>query len=169
MHFAAKYGDISMINALTEFCAEISCSDHAGNTPFHIAAQYGKAEAINVLLEAGADISAQTGDGWTSMHIAAQNGHPEVVLAFKIAGVDPSIQTGQTQKTPLHRAVLLGHTDVVNILIKVGAVVSLRDSEGETALTLTNYQHDLDPQIIKALEKADTEQSTKKKFLVIYP
>jgi hypothetical protein len=72
------------------------------------------------------------------IHDAAVNGDLEKVKALLKASPDLVASRDETGRTPLHRAVLLGHKHVVELLLANNADVSARDNHGRTALDIAS-------------------------------
>jgi len=109
------------------------------------AAGHGQSETVILLLEAGADpYAGLVGEDWKtvrqgtllgrsgridslpdfgkiSMIRAACKGHTDVVRAMLAHGVDPNRRDHRTGATALWFAALLGHEEIVGLLLKAGA------------------------------------------------
>jgi acetoin utilization deacetylase AcuC-like enzyme len=109
-------------------------------------------EIVELLLEKGADVAAMDNLGNTCVHWAAMAGHAEVIRLVASGGGgkggDPSegkgdgdgekegskrgdinLQTSSTGDTPLLLAARSGHSNVVRLLLEIGADVSVRNHE----------------------------------------
>jgi len=114
IHEAACKGDAARIRALIEKGADVNAivDYRLMTTPLHIACHLGKTAAAKALIEAGADIDPRS-------HLGDPRG-----------------------STPLHRAALGGHLEILILLIGKGAdinapatgSIALGDAGGKTAL-----------------------------------
>jgi euchromatic histone-lysine N-methyltransferase len=71
----------------------------------------------------------------TVLHYAAQRGLVPVVHMLLVAGAQPDA-LDKDQNTPLMAAIVSSHNDVVRYLIKTGASIDLKGTDGMTALHL---------------------------------
>jgi len=93
--------------------------DHGGRTALIAAAR--SAEALKILIEAGAKVNTQSrGLAHTVLLVAAQNGYTESVRVLIDAGADVNIPTSDGI-TPLNRAIVGKHKEVIELLLKAGA------------------------------------------------
>ena len=86
-------------------------------------------EIIKILLKNGADVKTPDSKGITPLHLAAAKGDTELVKCFIAAGADVNardnvIKHEETEivsggETPLHRAALGGHLEVLNTLVLI--------------------------------------------------
>lgn len=97
------------------------------------AAGKGANDVIETWVKYGGDIHEVDKNGGTALHAAAVAGHATTVkllLAAK-ASIDG---TDLMKHTPLFRACEMGHTDVVQTLIDLGARVDMLDQDGRSPL-----------------------------------
>ena len=69
-----------------------------------------------------------------SLHRAAERGELELVKKLIAAGVDKNVTAGHWRDTPLHRAAIYHHRDVVVFLINSEVEVNIMDVYGNTVL-----------------------------------
>ena len=69
-----------------------------------------------------------------SLHRAAERGELELVKKLIAAGVDKNVTVGRWRDTPLHRAAIYHHRDVVVFLINSEVEVNIMDVYGNTVL-----------------------------------
>jgi acetoin utilization deacetylase AcuC-like enzyme len=111
-------------------------------------------EIVELLLEKGADVAAMDNLGNTCVHWAAMAGHAEVIRLVASGGRgkggapregkgdgegdeekedlkrgDINLQTSSTGDTPLLLAARSGHSNVVRVLLEIGADVCVRNHE----------------------------------------
>jgi ankyrin repeat protein len=123
-------------------------------TPVFIATQHGQLELVTLLASFGADVNIPTNDGTTPLFSAAARGHDRVAAALVSLGA--AVDTRRTDAqwtrhligefdldpaeegrwTPLMIAARNGHLEVVKVLLKGGASVGAKLSDGRTALSL---------------------------------
>src|SRR5262245_16527404 len=73
------------------------------------------AEALEKLASEATDINAQFEGGRTALHEAAMRGRTNLVALLLAAGADPSLHDFD-HETPLQKAAVHGHLDVVTML-----------------------------------------------------
>ena len=69
-----------------------------------------------------------------SLHRAAERGELELVKKLILLGVDKNVTTGRWRDTPLHRAAIYHHKEVVVFLINSEVDVNIMDAYGNTVL-----------------------------------
>jgi ankyrin repeat protein len=101
-------------------------SDSGGSefvTPLYKAAECGQMDMVIFLIEKSADVNLggvhKFNKFETPLSIAAEEGHPDVVrfLLTKLAKYNENLP--DEIPTPFYKALLNGHTDVVDILLKI--------------------------------------------------
>ena len=96
-----------------------AADEHGGRTALIAAAR--SPEALKVLIEAGAKVNArQKVLSMTALFVAAQNGYTESVRVLIEAGADVTIPNSDGV-TPLNRAIVGNHKEVIELLKKAGA------------------------------------------------
>ena len=150
---AARRGDIHEVERLLEVGADVDARDEYDETALMLASAMGHSDIVTLLLAAGADVDVHPIDGMTALMLASMMGHSDIVTLLLAAGTDVDAQaTGDL--TALHYAIFgenqaflfqvlppelldavgQGHTDIVSLLLAVGASVDVQDANGITAL-----------------------------------
>jgi len=121
---AGRYGTAASVEANVDPAAAFA------------AAKSGDAAALKRALKAGADADARDDSGWTLAQWAANHGHNKLVPVLAAAGADLEATSANgnsdkgtgtsrlhasAQRTPLMRASLNGHVEVVTALLAAGA------------------------------------------------
>jgi ankyrin repeat protein len=123
-----------------------------GGTALHFLVLRDDLHSIELLVEHGANVNAATVEGETPLHWAAQGGDKHIVAFLLSHGASPNVVacefvwvrvgpplTGRLKHkqlcwTPLHIAAAHGERDAVELLIKYGADVNVRDADGMSPL-----------------------------------
>lgn len=149
LHFAAKNGDMPMLNFLLSKNCNLKLKTSCGDSPLHLAASVQVAQA---LIDAGANVQAKGNRGRTPLHSAANKAVAEVLLKHgaKIDQRDNGLRVNIFAQSgdyvpaegdmPLHTAASAGHADVVEFLIEKGADVNARAGD-RTALSIAAGRH----------------------------
>ncbi|XP_049839314.1 serine/threonine-protein phosphatase 6 regulatory ankyrin repeat subunit B-like isoform X2 [Schistocerca gregaria] len=112
--------------------ANPTAKDNKGNTPLHIASSVGNVEVMELLIKAGIgftlkDVTGQTSFDWTPS--AEGVDHPQhLTNQKKVEIINGKNNEGQT---PL---MLAAGKDVVSLLLREGASISVEDHNGRTPL-----------------------------------
>ena len=90
MHYAAIYGQVSLLQLLLSHNAEVNSRDRTEATPLLCASQEGHLASVVTLLQAGADPLLPDIQGSLPIHFAAAYNHDEVVkILIKEGGCSP--------------------------------------------------------------------------------
>uniref|UniRef100_A0A0G4I6K2 Uncharacterized protein n=1 Tax=Chromera velia CCMP2878 TaxID=1169474 RepID=A0A0G4I6K2_9ALVE len=99
------------------------------------ASRCGLWESVRLLLSAGANPNSQNSDGFSSLLYAAEALHMEMVECLLYHGADPNLVEESEGQSVLFTVVKKGGlVRLVDLLIKSGADLTLRDKQGRTAL-----------------------------------
>ena len=132
--YAAKSGNLEMVERSLSNGANVNQADEKGRTPLYLAARYGYPEIVSRLLAAGAQVDSQTYDnGKTPLYIASGYGNLAVVKQLLAAGAQVSEKKENGFRT-LHNAAYYGHLHVVKQLLAAGAQVNAKTNNYETPL-----------------------------------
>lgn len=108
----------------------------------HGAARHGDLVAVNAELTRGTNVNTPDKHGRRALALAAGSGHIQVVRTLLQAGAEVNgchiggseALSGEMGWTPLMAASRGGRTEIAALLLKTGADVNARNSQGETAL-----------------------------------
>lgn len=140
LHYCANNNDIESVRLLIEANANVNAqTSNNSDTPLMCAAAKGHSRIVSQLLAAGAlpysFVSKE--EKCSALHLAARGGHLECVQTL-IKNVFPASLDAQDANgcTPLHCAAALGHDRIVALLLEQGANSAIRDSDGNTPLSI---------------------------------
>jgi ankyrin repeat protein len=137
----AKTKTLALIGVL---CASVMLRAGDDSSPVADAAQAGDKAAVRALLKDAADVNAAQGDGMTALHWAATANDPELAQTLLYASANVKATTRIGAYTPLLLAAKDGYAAVMEPLIKGGADVNARTSNGTTPLMFAAASGHLD-------------------------
>lgn len=135
LHWACVGGRLQSVLALLDTGADWSVVDAKGYTPVVHAVHYGRVDVVHVLVVRGGRRVVRVVDyeGHGVLEWAAYYGHVGVVVyLLRVCGVDVNTEY-EHGMTALHRAAMLAHLAVVDVLLRAGADVLKRNEEGQNA------------------------------------
>ncbi len=95
----------------------------------------GSVAMVEAALASGVDPNSRRKGGWTALMYAVRRGDSQVCESLLRAGADPDIgDEGPERAFPIIVAAVMGHDDIVELLMKNKVDVSVRDYEGASAL-----------------------------------
>lgn len=123
LHFAARNGDIKMVNALIEYKALPMPVSKKGKTPLHYAAEQGNKDMIVILTKNRPNINVTPEGKETPLDIAVRKADSNIVSALLARGIDPNPVHDKIMP-PLYVAVKENMESIVAMLVMAGAGVN---------------------------------------------
>jgi len=141
LHFAAKNGDLPMVEVLINHGAYVDPRDNEDNTPLLHAARWGHAKTMTFLLDSGADIEARDNKGSTALLLASRHDSVEGVELLLERGANVRARDVKGRNA-LHRVIAgvdfiegVGPKKkeiLVKMLLNSGVDPKKRNKEGKT-------------------------------------
>ena len=133
LHFAAVYGDLSLVEMLLKFGFAIDAINNNGETPLHLATDVS---IVKLLVERGADTRIANKEGDTVLHVAAHySGYSDLIVEFLLDQNFADVHSPNARgKTPLHLTSESLQCEKAEMLLQKGAQVNAMDNEGCTPL-----------------------------------
>ena len=133
LHPAAELDHAHVIDLLLKGGATIDCLDSTARTPIMIAARGGSEAAFDMLHERGAELNHTNQYGWSTLHFAAYGGSVNIGRRLISLSFSPDTRD-DFGYTPLHRAASNGKVEFIRFLSGLGADLSSKTNEGDTAI-----------------------------------
>ncbi|XP_071085551.1 serine/threonine-protein phosphatase 6 regulatory ankyrin repeat subunit A-like [Haliotis cracherodii] len=137
LHLACMGGHMETVKfVLSLNLVDINSRGLRSRTPVMKAALKGHREVVELLVSDGADVSLVNVYGDNTLHLACRRGHIETakfVLSLNLVDIN---SRGWRSRTPVMRATVVGHREVVELLVSEGADVSLVDDDGNNIFHL---------------------------------
>ena len=168
LHTAVRSGSLEMVRYLVEHGADINFKIRLDGTPLHLAVHCGSLEVVKYLVEHGAKVTREECRGWRSLLWWACLKRNHVIVDYLLQhGAIEDMNNTKVGSSPLYEACWLGHTKVVQTLLKYNV-----DIRKERELRCPNdeiiniLKHELKKSIkhrekIKILETMDKENMVK--------
>jgi ankyrin repeat protein len=134
LYWAVEKNDVEIAQLLIRAGARPNARTRYGATPLTMASLNGNAGLIEMLLEAGADANTATAEGETVLMTAARTGIAPAVKVLLDHGANPNLRESYRGQSALMWAASEGHLQAVETLIRGGADIKSRSSQGWTAL-----------------------------------
>ncbi|MDI1228380.1 MAG: ankyrin repeat domain-containing protein [bacterium] len=145
LHYAAKFGNADMLDALLEHPRIIiDPRDDDRTTPMMEAARAGHATAIDKLFARGADIEAGDKTFRTPLMLAAFYGKADAIRALLKHGAAPNARSQDGGYTALHYAVVRSNHAATVALVQGGADGTIANDAGLTPLELAQRRNQTD-------------------------
>ncbi|CAH8614825.1 unnamed protein product [Heterobilharzia americana] len=142
LHLAAQEGHTDMVSLLLQHGADPNHQSKNGLAPLHLAAQENHVSVAQILISAGAEVSPLTRAGYSPLHTACHFGQINMVRYLLDLPNAPDIdQRTQMGFTPLHLAAQQCHSQVVRLLLEMGADSNVRNQQGLTPAHIARKQH----------------------------
>ncbi|XP_048258100.1 ankyrin repeat domain-containing protein 1-like isoform X1 [Haliotis rufescens] len=141
---ASRRGNLEEMKRLLTLNVDVNCRDSDSRTPVMWAAGFGHGEVVELLVRKGADVSLVDEDGSSILHFACYAGDMEMVKFVLSLNVLDIESRGALSRTPVMYAARWGHRDVLELLVSIGADVSLVDDDGDNILHLVGWGGDME-------------------------
>lgn len=135
LHYAAKQGNLELMQMLLDLGMLADVLDANDQTPLDVTATYGGSEAMQLLLDNGADPSRVDRSGSVPILLAAGYGRLDALELLIASGADINY-THERGWTPLLLALQYNHEDVANYLIDNNADMAAVNGQGIGAAAL---------------------------------
>jgi ankyrin repeat protein len=158
LYIASRNGRASVVRFLLTRNPDVNFRAFLGGTPLHWAYYASSRPVVAMLSRAGADPALRDAEfncTPRAFGISVVANWGIVPLVKRALQSDPSLANVHDGRgTPLHEAARSGALEVVRILLKAGAVPTVRDSNGQTPLDLAlAHEHDELAQALRAFAK----------------
>ncbi|KAJ3208464.1 hypothetical protein HDU67_006706, partial [Dinochytrium kinnereticum] len=141
LHYAARFGHLSLLRILLENGAKLDVLDAEGGTPLLYGVMSGSVDVVKLILDHSPTFNlpeASAFDLPSPISAAVDTHNLEVLKVLISAGASPNIDGGETgKKSALMRAVEANNIEMVKVLIQAKADVNqkspikLRDANGD--------------------------------------
>ncbi|XP_046554286.1 ankyrin repeat domain-containing protein 50-like [Haliotis rubra] len=140
LHCACRGGDAELVKyILSQKIIDMNSLGHDKNTPVMVAVECDHKEVVEVHLKYEAKLLLGDKNRDDALHRACYAGQFDVVkYLLSLTSVDINSR-GLQKRTPLMVAAEQGHKEVVELLVKHGADLFLRDEHGDNALHRACY------------------------------
>ena len=153
--FAAGSGHEDMVELLLkEVPIEVLRGSNEAPRAVAKAAEQGHQGVVERLLAAGLDVDLES-DGYTPLQQACWNCRRDMVEYLLATGADVNKATNFMQRTPLFLSSIIGHREVVELLLDAGAEVDKTDEKGQSPLYASSVRGRKD--VVKLLLDAGAE------------
>lgn len=161
---ASEGGQMKTIEFLLGKNAKLNLKNELGDTALMRATVVGNLEVVKLLVEKGASIHLKNKKGYTPLMKAAERNYLSIMqfLISKGGNVNEVRILGKDSSTALHLATQEGHRNAVELLIRSGANVNLKDSDGFVPIFHAIKSGNLE--IVKLLVEAKADLSTSSYF-----
>ncbi|XP_067667712.1 ankyrin repeat domain-containing protein 50-like [Haliotis asinina] len=127
LHFACRGGDVEVVKyILSENMVNIDSRGWKRMTPVMMAARTGHRDVVESLVRKGANVLLRGASKNTILHFACRGGDVEVVKYVLAQNMVDINSRGWKRMTPVMMAATKGYKDVVELLVRKGANVTLQ-------------------------------------------
>ncbi|XP_071098473.1 uncharacterized protein [Haliotis cracherodii] len=133
LHLACQGGNRSIVEHLLP-SFDINCRGQYDRTALMVAAMCAQKDVVDLLVSKGADLTLTDDHKNTTLHLACQGGNRSIVEHL-LPSFDINCR-GQYDRTALMVAAMCAQKDVVDLLVSIGADLTLTDDNNNTTLHL---------------------------------
>jgi ankyrin repeat protein len=134
LHFACKFGSLSIVQTVLNFRPKINLQTFRGETPAFVASRFNNSAVLKLVYRYGGDITWPSFDKTSPLMCACNHGSLKAVkLLVKLKA--PCDDPDKHGRTPLMLSSLRGFDEIVQVLVGAGADVNYKSSvNGNTPL-----------------------------------
>ncbi|GHV86180.1 hypothetical protein AGMMS50230_17880 [Spirochaetia bacterium] len=130
LHIAVRqHAAPSMLQTIIGRGSRVSAVDSEGRTALRLALDLNALEETKILADAGSDVFVPAADGKTPAFVSLSRGETAVRAVFSGPAINARDGTGNTV---LHYAAQTGRTDMISILLELGANKNIRNVAAES-------------------------------------
>ncbi|XP_046567998.1 serine/threonine-protein phosphatase 6 regulatory ankyrin repeat subunit A-like [Haliotis rubra] len=141
LHLGCQEGHVDVVKyVLSENVVDINSRGNNNKTPVMVAGRRGHKDVVELLVQNGAKLSLRDARGDNILHHVCSGGHVELlkyVLSQKTVDIN---SRGCDNMTPVMEAGQRGHKEVVGLLVKNGANLSLKADRSNNILHLACFR-----------------------------
>lgn len=152
---AAALGKLDDAKRLVAEGVAVDTVEPEGRTPLMVAAFDGHRHVVSFLLVEGAEVNHKDVNGRTALMYASSGPFVETVEVLLDAGAEVNTQGWLEGFTALMTAAAEGQLEVVQMLLERGADPTLKDVDGDTALSFA--QQAGHSAVVQSLEATSTD------------
>lgn len=134
LYLAASKGYHHIMVLLLDKGASVNDAALDGTTALYVACENNHELVLKLLLKHKARFDLPALNGLHPIHIAARKGHYEIVDVLLKQKVKYDVVARNSSLTPLMMACMNSHSEIVELLLDVGADPHVEDAEGNTPL-----------------------------------
>ncbi|XP_048246155.1 ankyrin repeat domain-containing protein 50-like [Haliotis rufescens] len=141
LHIAFQRKHMELVKyILTQDVVDINEEDRQGITPVLLAAESGHGDIFDLMVSKGADLSRAYAEGDAFLHKACEGGNVDILkYVLRQKSIAQDINRKNTGgRTPAMVASISGHKQVLDLLAKEGADLTLLDARHNTILHLAS-------------------------------
>ena len=97
LHWAARNGNLDLVNVLLDSSADVDAVQFSKRTPLMYAAMHGSVEISRALLKHGATVDTVDNSGVTALMFAVRGGHTEAVELLLTYGADANVEDFESE------------------------------------------------------------------------
>ena len=139
LHEAARSGNIDKVRDIIASGVDLELKDSSKRTALHLACWSGHTDIVRLLIQSKANVNAKALDQFTPLHFISQKDNISIEIFKLLIRKDKSLlnyRISKGNKTALHLAASKNLINNVKILLELGADVTAKTTQGQTALDL---------------------------------
>ncbi|CAL1263953.1 unnamed protein product [Larinioides sclopetarius] len=125
LDLAVLNGHVEVVSYLIDCGADVNAARHDGTTALEIAVTKNRKNIVNILINKNAEISVEKERRY--LLSAISSGHEDIVEYFLVRNPSNGAPRPESQEYPLHTAVLIGHLNIVKMLLELGVMIGIND------------------------------------------
>ena len=135
LHWAARNRHKDVVNILINHGGNVNALSKDRETPIHAAAWWGNTDIVALLISKGADVNAKDRRNRTALYNALSTAAGNTALLVLQQGAEVNVVSDEGE-TPLMAAAQHGLNEIIEQLMRKGAIIDLRNKRGLSALDI---------------------------------